>query len=136
MTNKLKGGCLCGDISFEIEQNFKAFYHCHCKQCQTLTGSAFASNLFTQPDNITWLKGEDSVSKYEHPDREFSKWFCKSCGSAVPFINKRKTSLIVPAGSLQSDIDEPLKANIFVTEKVCRLTSDNKVNNYDLFPTE
>ena len=134
MSTKLEGGCLCGAIAFEVVQDFKAFYHCHCSQCQTLTGSAFASNLFTHPDNIDWLKGESFIIKYEHPEREFSKSFCKVCGSSVPFINKRKSSLIIPAGSLSLDVGVPLEANIFVTEKVCRLTSEEKVKNYDYFP--
>ncbi|XOV77602.1 MAG: GFA family protein [Aestuariibacter sp.] len=134
MNNKIRGGCLCGAITFELYEDFKTFYHCHCKQCQTLTGSAFASNLLTRPENITWLKGQDSISEYEHLTREFSKSFCKSCGSAVPFINKSETSLIVPAGSLDSDTTIPLEANIFVSEKVCRLSADSEVKNFNGFP--
>ena len=100
MSKKLTGECLCGSVKFSLTDKFKAFYQCHCKQCQQLTGSAFASNLFTGPDNIEWIKGSENVTNYEHPTREFSKSFCNICGSAIPFINKTKTALIVPAGSL------------------------------------
>ncbi|WP_123711416.1 GFA family protein [Sinobacterium caligoides] len=48
----LIGKCLCGTVKFSVADRFKAFYLCHCKQCQQLTGSAFASNIFTGPDNI------------------------------------------------------------------------------------
>lgn len=134
MTIKIKGGCLCGVVEFELEQDFSAFYQCHCKQCQVLTGSAFASNLFTRPDNITWLNGTDSITAYEHPDREFSKSFCTSCGSALPFINKRKTSLIVPAGSLNSKFDKELHANIFLSEKACWSNTESDPKEYEFFP--
>jgi hypothetical protein len=134
MSNMINGGCLCGAIEFELDQDFKAFYLCHCKQCQTLTGSAFASNLLTHPQNISWLKGIDSVVVYEHPDRAFSKSFCKSCGSAVPFVNKTLTSLIVPAGSLKSEIREKVQANIFVSEKACWASLEPEVKNFELFP--
>lgn len=134
MSNKVEGKCLCGEVGFEVEKNFKVFYQCHCKQCQVLTGSAFASNLFTNPDNISWLKGREFVTKYEHPSREFSKAFCKICGSALPYINKGKTSLIIPAGSLNSDISKPLDANIFVSEKVCRSTPDYAIKEFESFP--
>jgi hypothetical protein len=53
---KLTGACLCGSIAFSLKDDFKAFYQCHCKQCQQLTGSAFASNIFTDLDNISWIK--------------------------------------------------------------------------------
>jgi hypothetical protein len=58
---KLMGGCLCGVVKFSLNEDFKAFYQCHCRQCQQLTGSAFASNLFTEPNNIEWLEGVDKV---------------------------------------------------------------------------
>lgn len=134
MSNKINGGCLCGAVKFELEEDFKAFYQCHCKQCQVLTGSAFASNLFTHPQNISWLSGMGSVVVYEHPDRDFSKSFCKSCGSAVPFVNKKRTSLIVPAGSLASEIREKVQANIFVSEKSCWSSTEADIKNYDNFP--
>lgn len=134
MSNKLEGKCLCGEVVFEVEESFKAFYQCHCKQCQTLTGSAFASNLFTSPNNILWLKGKESVAEYEHPNREFSKAFCKICGSALPYINKTKTSLVIPAGSLNADTSKPLDANIFVSEKVCRATPHYDIKEFDFFP--
>lgn len=134
MSNKLNGGCLCGEVKFELDEDFKAFYQCHCKQCQTLTGSAFASNLFTHPQNISWLSGVDSIVVYEHPDREFSKSFCKSCGSAVPFVNKKRTSLIVPAGSLKSSIRAMVQANIFVSEKAFWSNAEAEIKNYECFP--
>lgn len=134
MSNKLIGSCLCGTIEYQVEDTFKAFYQCHCKQCQTLTGSAFASNLITQPSNITWLRGIDSIVVYAHPEREFSKSFCKLCGSAVPFVNKTKTSLIVPAGSITSEISKKLEANIFVSEKACWSKAGTDVKDYEFFP--
>jgi hypothetical protein len=134
MSNKINGGCLCGAIKFELDEDFKAFYLCHCKQCQTLTGSAFASNLLTHPRNISWLTGIDSVITYEHPDREFSKSFCKFCGSALPFVNKTRTSLVVPAGSLRSEIQEKVQANIFVSEKACWSFTEPDLKNHERFP--
>jgi hypothetical protein len=101
--------------------SFKAFYQCHCRQCQQLTGSAFASNIFTDPDNIEWLSGQAKITKYQHPTQEFSKSFCTICGSAVPFTDKTKTSLIVPAGSLNEQPDIQPQANIFTSEEACWL---------------
>lgn len=133
MSNRINGGCLCGAISFELDENFRTFYQCHCKQCQILTGSAFASNLITHPQNITWLSGIDSIVVCQYPDRDFSKSFCKCCGSAVPFVNKSRTSLMVPAGSLCSEIGEKVQANIFMSETVCWASLEPDVRNFEFF---
>jgi len=134
MRKKLTGKCLCGSVKFTVSDNFKAFYQCHCKQCQQLTGSAFASNIFTDPDNIEWNSGESNITTYEHPSREFSKSFCNICGSAVPFINKSKTSLIVPAGSLNEVPNIQPQANIFTSEEACWLKSGLQAVSFSGFP--
>ena len=134
MSKQLTGECLCGSVKFSVTDSFKAFYQCHCKQCQQLTGSAFASNIFTDPDNIEWLSGRANITNYEHPSREFSKSFCTTCGSAVPFINKTKTSLIVPAGSLNELPDIQPQANIFTSEEACWLKPGLQAENFSGFP--
>ena len=128
------GQCLCEQVKFSVKADFKMFYQCHCKQCQTLTGTAFASNLFTSVDNIQWLSGEDNITHYSHPEREFSKSFCQSCGSALPFKNKKETVLIVPAGSLSSEFEDKPKANIFDKEKACWTTDEAAIPAFDGFP--
>ncbi len=134
MSKQLAGECLCGSVKFSVTDSFKAFYQCHCKQCQQLTGSAFASNIFTDPDNIEWLCGQAKITNYEHPSREFSKSFCTICGSAVPSINKTKTSLIVPAGSLNELPDIQPQANIFTSEEACWLKLGLQAENFSGFP--
>lgn len=134
MPKRLTGGCLCGAVMFAVLDDFKAFYQCHCLQCQQLTGSAYASNLFTQLDNIEWTKGHEQVTRYEHPTREFSKSFCQNCGSAVPFVNKTKTSLIVPAGSLSERPSLKPQANIFTAEQACWYEGGLQAKSFSGFP--
>ncbi len=134
MEEMLKGECLCGKIKYEVKNKFKAFYLCHCKQCQQLTGSAFASNIFTDSDNIKWVEGLETISKYEHPSREFSKSFCSSCGSALPFLNKSGKSIIIPAGSLIDNPNIIPQANIFNVEKACWLDKGLQAEVFSGFP--
>ncbi|WP_189401650.1 GFA family protein [Arenicella chitinivorans] len=134
MATQLNGGCLCGAVKFTLDDTFNAFYQCHCRQCQQLTGSAFASNLFTDPDNIEWTQGTNSIKNYEHPTREFSKSFCVSCGSAVPFLNKSRSSLIVPAGSLNRFPEIRPQANIFTSEQACWLQPGLHAKEFTGFP--
>ena len=38
---KIDGQCHCGQITFEAEIDPEAVSICHCRDCQTLTGSPF-----------------------------------------------------------------------------------------------
>ena len=131
---KLTGGCLCGAVRFTVQDSFRAFYQCHCRQCQQLTGSAFASNIFTDPGNISWISGQDDIVSYTHPSRDFSKSFCGICGCAVPFVTKSKTSLIVPAGSLNDQSSIEPQANIFTDEQACWLEPGSQAQRFGRFP--
>ncbi len=134
MEEKLTGGCLCGGVTFVVANDFRKFYQCHCKQCQQLTGTAFASNLFTQPNSIQWLSGEDKVQRYAHETRAFSKAFCGCCGSALPVVTKNGRALLVPAGSLNGMPSIMPQANIFRTEQACWLAAGAEAENFDAFP--
>lgn len=134
MTDVLRGSCLCEAVTYSVENRFEAFYFCHCEQCQKVTGSGFASNIITSPENIEWLTGFENVRVFEHPSREFSKGFCKKCGAGVPYINKSKTNLVIPAGSL---IDLPTIspiANLFKGESPRWLEAGLLAKNFNGFP--
>ena len=51
----VQGSCLCGSVRFELLGKINGFYFCHCMRCRRSTGSAHASNIFTDPENIRWL---------------------------------------------------------------------------------
>lgn len=115
--SKISGSCLCGKVSFESNNTFDQFHLCHCIQCQKITGSAHAANLFTSPDNIQWLSGEEFIKRFDYPGRDFPKAFCTECGCTVPFISGSGKALIVPAGCLDAKPDIDAQDNIFCDEK-------------------
>lgn len=113
----IQGRCLCGDITFEVEDDFTEFYFCHCQQCRLLSGSAHVSNLFTRTNNIRWLSGESRLKRFDVPDRQFTNVFCDNCGSNMPFESKSGKALIVPAGSLLSEPSLKPQKHIFTEEQ-------------------
>lgn len=40
----MKGECLCGNVKFEIEEEIRNFYQCHCSLCRKVTGAAESWN--------------------------------------------------------------------------------------------
>lgn len=115
--NMIQGRCLCGDITFEVEDDFSEFYFCHCQQCRLLSGSAHVSNLFTRITNIHWLSGKSLLKRYDMPGRQFTNVFCETCGANMPFESKSGKALIVPAGSLLSEPSLKPQKNIFTQEQ-------------------
>ncbi len=110
----LEGSCLCGLIAYRYQAPPDQFHLCHCSLCRKVSGSAHASNIFASPQHFEWLSGEDKWKRFDLPSAKwFSTAFCGECGSRVPWLSRDGKTLIIPAGSLdsQSPID-PLD-NIF-----------------------
>jgi hypothetical protein len=114
MTTRHYGSCLCGAVRFEVEGSFESFFLCHCSFCRKDTGSAHAANLFSTNAKLIWLAGENQVTTYHLPSTRHTKSFCKVCGSALPRLPAGATTLVVPAGSLESPVTIRPNAHIFV----------------------
>lgn len=130
----VSGSCLCGSVQFECESTFQAFHLCHCEQCQKTTGSAHASNLFTDPANIKWTSGQENIRRYDVPGRSISSAFCMNCGSPVPYLSGSGKALVVPAGSLNGSVDAVPQDNIFWKEKASWYTAGIEAKKCDGFP--
>ena len=112
----MKGSCVCGKVEYEITPPFRVFQYCHCSRCRKFTGSAHATNIFVPPEQFRWIKGEDSVGRYEHPDAKYwATCFCKNCGSSLPWAVQGGANVVVPAGTLDDDPEiDPQHAGIMV----------------------
>jgi hypothetical protein len=135
MTNKYGGSCLCGEVRFEIEGAFERFYLCHCEYCRKDTGSAHAANLFSSTASLKWLAGEDRVRKFNLPATRHSKHFCDTCGSALPMVQSNGQRLVVPAGSLNSEVSIRPDAHIFVSSRARWDDGLERVPTAEKFPT-
>jgi hypothetical protein len=107
------GSCLCGAVRFEVEGDFQQFYLCHCGHCRKDSGSAHAANLFASGAILRWVSGKDKVTCFTLPSTRHSKCFCSTCGSALPRVESDGAWLVVPAGSLDSDVTRKPDAQIF-----------------------
>lgn len=113
--NKYLGSCLCGEVRFEVVGAFESFFLCHCSRCRKDTGSAHAANLFSSTAKVSWLSGQLNIKTFRLPSTRHQKSFCLQCGSAVPSVQMNGTLLVVPAGSLDSEIEIRPNAHIFVS---------------------
>jgi hypothetical protein len=133
MSKTYSGSCLCGNVRFEIEREFERFYLCHCEYCRKDTGSAHAANLFSSTATLKWLSGRDNVSQFNLPGTRHRKCFCSICGSALPIVSDEM--LVVPAGSLNSEVLLRPNAHIFVSSRAGWDEALERIPTADRFPS-
>ena len=134
MSNRYSGSCLCGLVRFEIDGEFQRFYLCHCEYCRKDTGSAHAANLFSSSATLKWLSGEEKVKHFNLPSTRHSRSFCKTCGSALPMAQMGGKLVVVPAGSLDSDVRVEPDAHIFMASRASWDEALEKAPMVERFP--
>jgi hypothetical protein len=75
-----EGGCLCGRLRYRVVGEPEAVNCCHCRDCQRLTGSAFAVNA-AYPARQLKLIGKGWSKRDVVTDPNGGKtWRCVECG--------------------------------------------------------
>ena len=63
MKDSQEGRCQCGDISYSLKKNkIISAHHCHCKDCQRITGSGKATIIFIAKKYVD-LKENQNILK-------------------------------------------------------------------------
>jgi len=78
------GGCACGAIRFGFDrERVLGASHCHCRDCQRATGSAFAT-FCGVPDAAFTLEGTPRAFSVKGASgRDVTRSFCGECGSQL-----------------------------------------------------
>lgn len=135
MSSTHSGSCLCGDVRFEVSGDFERFYLCHCEYCRKDTGSAHAANLFSSTAKLRWISGSEKVSRFDLPSTRHSRSFCSVCGSALPSLQMDGALLVVPAGSLNSELAMRPTAHLFVASRANWDQDLEQVPRMERFPS-
>jgi hypothetical protein len=100
----VRGGCLCGAVTYKAHLPFAKFVTCYCSRCRKASGSAYAANAYVSPEKFQWTRGETLVVRYDLPEaRSFATSFCGKCGSPLPHHTRSGREIVIPAGSLDDN---------------------------------
>ena len=103
---RLTGGCRCGAVRYEHTEEPIFQLICHCTDCRSASGSAFAGVLLVAADRLSMLGRDPKFhSVIADSGRTISRGFCETCGS--PIMARREDApqlAFIQAGSL----DEPM----------------------------
>ncbi len=117
----LTGGCSCAAIRYEIASFPLLLYSCHCTNCQTASGSAFALNMPVMTRDFHILRGMPKSWHHTSPTgAAVISWFCSECGARLygdragraEIVNVRAgtlddTSWLVPAAHIFTRSAQP-----------------------------
>ncbi|EDU41175.1 glutathione-dependent formaldehyde-activating [Pyrenophora tritici-repentis] len=105
------GGCICGNVRYEVEGEPEAKIICHCLDCRKISGSTYSCNGLYPGGTLKVTKGTPKEYKTKGGSgNEIVSGFCGDCGSTLfrygtSFGDKR----IIKIGTL----DDPSILNNF-----------------------
>ena len=115
----LKGGCLCGNVRYEIDMKpgEGQAANCHCSMCRKQTGAAFFPAMVVPAKKLKWINGENQIGRYKS-SAEGVRLFCKNCGSTLRGGSADPNGdLYLAMGTLEDDPGVKPSSHMFVGSK-------------------
>ncbi|MFL9896418.1 GFA family protein [Paraburkholderia sp. RL17-381-BIF-C] len=112
------GGCLCGQIKFELRHEPLTFYVCHCTICQQRTGGAALPVMWVRRADLHVVEGEPIMLIFDFGRGQRRSKACPRCDTrlwAEP--NDQPHLAIVRPGTLLNQSEFTPIAHIFTRSK-------------------
>jgi hypothetical protein len=79
-----EGGCACGQVRYRLLGDPLELHVCHCKRCQTVSGSAFVMCMPVHIRSLELLKGDPELVSFKSLDGLAKRHRrCPDCNSCV-----------------------------------------------------
>jgi hypothetical protein len=116
MSETIEGGCRCGQVRYRATvEKLPNVYACHCRDCQTWSGSAF-SLQFILPESQLEVTGGPQLYERVSPEsgRTSYQRACPVCFTRVYNTNSARPGLaVVRAGTLDRSDELEVVAHIW-----------------------
>ena len=83
MRKKLRGGCSCGKVRYELLAAPIRVHCCHCTDCQRHTGSAFVINAVIETSAVRIIRGDLEAVPVRRASGPHDIYRCRKCKVAV-----------------------------------------------------
>ena len=83
MKNKLRGGCSCGNVRYQLRLAPIRVHCCHCTDCQRHTGSAFVINAIIETSAIRIIRGAVEAVPVRRAYGPHDIYRCRKCKVAL-----------------------------------------------------
>jgi len=107
----MKGGCLCGAVTYTIDGPLRPVVSCHCAQCRKTSGhyvaaTSAARDQITIVGQVQWYKSSETARR----------GFCPTCGSNL-FWDGAGANMSIHAGTLDGATGLQTRGHIYVADK-------------------
>lgn len=130
MAEVIEGGCRCARVRYRIRSaGWANAYACHCRDCQTWSGSAFSLNLVVPEGSFETL-GELAAFELISGDgkRVSRQLACATCFTRLFNTNTaRPGAVVVRAGTLDRSNELKIVAHIWTIRKMDGITIPDDV---------
>ena len=111
MKKKLRGGCSCGSVRYQLLATPIFVHCCHCTDCQRHTGSAFVLNALFESSAIKLLRGNLEAIPVPREYGAHDIYRCRKCKVALwsdyghrPQIRFVRVGTLDDPSTLQPDV--------------------------------
>ena len=121
MTECIEGGCRCGQVRYRVTlDGLPNVYACHCRDCQTWSGSAFSLQFFHPEDGFE-VSGALQLFELTSPGsgRTSRQRGCAVCLTRVFNSNSARPGMVtIRAGTLDRSDELKIVAHIWTKRKM------------------
>jgi len=113
LRKKLRGGCSCGKVRYQLLAVPIRVHCCHCTDCQRHTGSAFVINAIIETSAIRFIRGALEAVSVRRAYCPHDIYRCRKCKVAVwSDYGHRPQIRFVRVGTL--DVPSALRPDIHI----------------------
>lgn len=115
-----EGGCQCQTVRYRCSMPPYVAYTCHCRECQKMTSSAFATCMQVPAESFEVIEGSPAAQQRISDDgNTLTTSFCGKCGSALYISNSARPRLrTILVGTLNNSQDIKVSAHIYTSRKL------------------
>lgn len=128
----IKGGCLCGQVQFQLHGKIRGVVNCHCSKCRKFHGNygAYTSIKMeylkiTEQKSLKWFKSPTDETPNVH------RGFCSECGSSLFWHPRDQAYIAVAAGSLESPTNLETIGHVWCSQKTDFYKIEDDLPQYD-----
>ena len=114
-----EGGCACGEVRYRLTAEPLVVHCCHCRNCQSQTGSACVVNVMLEADCVELLAGAPVPIDVPRGASSTQRiWRCPSCQIAVYSRYTSGKLRFVRAGTLDDPASVEPDVHIYTRSKL------------------
>jgi len=131
----MEGGCFCGAVRYRLGSEPMIVHCCHCRNCQSQTGSAFVINALIETDRLRLLSGSPAmIALKSGSGGHHDVYRCPGCQTAVWSDYGRRTWMrFLRVGTLDDPTALAPDVHIFTRSKLPWVRLPDGAAAFDVF---